>query len=553
MTVYLPDIGRLLPVYVADRYEGFDARPYPELSDEELADYTDANVAAVRSVEASVRTSRWPTTRSWGRPFWPARSLAGEGAVRGQGARQRAGVHDPGRPESATCRYAREGLRLARGVLVGSRHSAEPLWEVLPTTPRCPGRPGSGPREWTPTASGRRRTRRPGSRRSPRGSRPAARPLGRRGGRRRRRCGGTTPGATASSPSSASSSSRRGSTCCSRPGRSSSTRSRTRACGGRLRTFRDALGRLLAAMGSGDFDGAARGGRARTRARGRAAGPAAPPAGLPRRAGRRRAGSRRARGGRARALHRPLGHGTSPSPRRRRGAGRAEHLPRGVRHGGGRGRRLRRAAAAAHHSGLAEVAVTLAPTCWTLAAAAAGLHSGARRGRGHRGQARSCGCELEPAERARAGSRWRPGARRYGGRAWPRGSWRRPWAGSSGFPSRPLEGIMFPHREPARGEVGRPRAPRYALGVVAAALGARPLTACGATSPTSRTARPCSCSGAEAATCWSALARRGRRAPPSTRPSRPRRRRPGSGHRRGHRLEAGGVPARHEHHAAPTS
>ena len=28
-TVHIPDIGRMLPVYVADRYEGFDAKPYP--------------------------------------------------------------------------------------------------------------------------------------------------------------------------------------------------------------------------------------------------------------------------------------------------------------------------------------------------------------------------------------------------------------------------------------------------------------------------------------------------------------------------------------------
>ena len=30
-TVYRPDIGGLLPVYVADRYEGIEARPFPEL------------------------------------------------------------------------------------------------------------------------------------------------------------------------------------------------------------------------------------------------------------------------------------------------------------------------------------------------------------------------------------------------------------------------------------------------------------------------------------------------------------------------------------------
>src|SRR6185436_20306719 len=36
ITVYRPPIGAVLPVYVADRYEGFDARPFPDLDDAEL-------------------------------------------------------------------------------------------------------------------------------------------------------------------------------------------------------------------------------------------------------------------------------------------------------------------------------------------------------------------------------------------------------------------------------------------------------------------------------------------------------------------------------------
>src|SRR5688500_7719927 len=46
-TVYRPDIGGLLPVYVRDRYDGLEARPYPELSDAELEDYVARNAAAV--------------------------------------------------------------------------------------------------------------------------------------------------------------------------------------------------------------------------------------------------------------------------------------------------------------------------------------------------------------------------------------------------------------------------------------------------------------------------------------------------------------------------
>ncbi|MEA2209640.1 MAG: hypothetical protein QOF54_2117, partial [Solirubrobacteraceae bacterium] len=53
-TVYRPDIGDLLPVYVADRYEGIEARTFARCSDAEIARYTDANVEAVREVVARV-------------------------------------------------------------------------------------------------------------------------------------------------------------------------------------------------------------------------------------------------------------------------------------------------------------------------------------------------------------------------------------------------------------------------------------------------------------------------------------------------------------------
>src|SRR3954453_6731029 len=47
-TGYRPPIGAVLPVYVRDRYEGFDVKTFAELTDAELADYLDRNVAAVR-------------------------------------------------------------------------------------------------------------------------------------------------------------------------------------------------------------------------------------------------------------------------------------------------------------------------------------------------------------------------------------------------------------------------------------------------------------------------------------------------------------------------
>src|SRR5689334_24813767 len=54
-TVYRPDIGGLLPVYVADVYDGIDARPFNDLADAEIEAYVAANVAAVREVVARAR------------------------------------------------------------------------------------------------------------------------------------------------------------------------------------------------------------------------------------------------------------------------------------------------------------------------------------------------------------------------------------------------------------------------------------------------------------------------------------------------------------------
>src|SRR4051812_30256707 len=39
LTVYLPDIAGVLPVYVADTYEHFEAVPFEELDDERLERY----------------------------------------------------------------------------------------------------------------------------------------------------------------------------------------------------------------------------------------------------------------------------------------------------------------------------------------------------------------------------------------------------------------------------------------------------------------------------------------------------------------------------------
>jgi glycosyltransferase involved in cell wall biosynthesis len=129
-TAYVPDIGSLLPVYVADRYERFEARPFPELTDAEIERYIAANAAAVRDVVAAVEPDVALANHLVMGPVILARALAGRVpyAVKIHGSALEYTV----RPNLERFGpYAREGLAQAAGVLAGSRHTAESLWEVV--------------------------------------------------------------------------------------------------------------------------------------------------------------------------------------------------------------------------------------------------------------------------------------------------------------------------------------------------------------------------------------------------------------------------------------
>ena len=129
-TVYRPDIGGLLPVYVADRYEGIEARRFADCSDEEVERYIDANVAAVSELLGRVRPDVALANHLVMGPVILARGLAGEVpyAVKIHGSALEYTVKP--QPERFLG-VAREGLRGASGILVGSRHTADSLWRAL--------------------------------------------------------------------------------------------------------------------------------------------------------------------------------------------------------------------------------------------------------------------------------------------------------------------------------------------------------------------------------------------------------------------------------------
>jgi glycosyltransferase involved in cell wall biosynthesis len=141
-TVYRPDIGPVLPVYVADRYEGVDARPFPELSRHELDHYLDANVEAVGEVAERVAPDVALANHLIMGPVILARGL--NGSVPFATVIHGSALEYTVKPHPRFLPYAHEGLGAARSVLVGSSHTAQSLWTAL-DDPALPARTRLGP------------------------------------------------------------------------------------------------------------------------------------------------------------------------------------------------------------------------------------------------------------------------------------------------------------------------------------------------------------------------------------------------------------------------
>jgi glycosyltransferase involved in cell wall biosynthesis len=141
--VYRPNIGNLLPVYVADRYEGIEARTFARCSDAELERYLEANVAAVADVVALAAPQLALANHLIMGPAILARALPDSipYAVKVHGSALEYTV----KPEPERfLGVAREGLARAVAVLVGSRHTALSLWQTL-ADPELPLRTRLGP------------------------------------------------------------------------------------------------------------------------------------------------------------------------------------------------------------------------------------------------------------------------------------------------------------------------------------------------------------------------------------------------------------------------
>ncbi|HEX2090132.1 MAG TPA: glycosyltransferase, partial [Actinomycetota bacterium] len=131
VAIVRPDIGSLLPVFVVDEYEGFDVKPFVDLTDDELGAYLERNVRELRRVTKAWRPDVVIAGHAVPGPVVARRAL-GEGAyiakVHGSDLVYAVRLQD---------RYA----ELAREGLAGARAVAGTSYDVLQRTRAITGLP----------------------------------------------------------------------------------------------------------------------------------------------------------------------------------------------------------------------------------------------------------------------------------------------------------------------------------------------------------------------------------------------------------------------------
>jgi len=129
-SVYRPEIGDLLPVYVYDEYPGWRVKTFLDLTDEEFENYLDRNVEALRTVLEASGAEAAVTNHSVPGPLIARRALGDDvpyaSIVHGSCLQYVA------RKSEKYMQAAREGLEGAQKILALSSHSAGTIAEDFP-------------------------------------------------------------------------------------------------------------------------------------------------------------------------------------------------------------------------------------------------------------------------------------------------------------------------------------------------------------------------------------------------------------------------------------
>ena len=122
---YRPQIGGLMPVYVYDRYPGFEVKEFPAFNESELENYLERNRAALETVFKKESPDLVISQHTIMQPVYTARALAGSGK---EGSRHLVTVHGSAlnfsvrKSDFLRC-YALKGINAADGLVFVSNHS----------------------------------------------------------------------------------------------------------------------------------------------------------------------------------------------------------------------------------------------------------------------------------------------------------------------------------------------------------------------------------------------------------------------------------------------
>lgn len=130
-TLYRPEIGDLLPVYVYDDYPGWRVKTFLDLTEEELETYSRGNVRAIEQVLEASGAGAVVTNHAVPGPLLARRALQGTevpylSIVHGSALQYVA------RKSDYYMRLAREGLAGARYIVSPSAHSTQTIEEDFP-------------------------------------------------------------------------------------------------------------------------------------------------------------------------------------------------------------------------------------------------------------------------------------------------------------------------------------------------------------------------------------------------------------------------------------
>ena len=122
---YRPHIGDLLPVYVYDRYPGFEVKEFPALNESELENYLEKNRVALETIFKNDPPDLVISQHTIMQPVYTARALAGSGK---EESRHLVTVHGSAlnfsvRKSDLLRSYALEGINAADDLVFVSNHS----------------------------------------------------------------------------------------------------------------------------------------------------------------------------------------------------------------------------------------------------------------------------------------------------------------------------------------------------------------------------------------------------------------------------------------------